>query len=53
MVAKKKTKKKPTKATRTAGKNLTPKKELAKKRRIPKKKSAKIITPLIKENATA
>ena len=41
MVAKKKTEKKPTKATRTAGKKVTPKKELAKKARILKEKSAK------------
>ena len=46
MVAKKKSKKKPAKATRTVGKKATPKKELAnKKRAIPKKKSAKKPAP--------
>jgi hypothetical protein len=45
MAAKKKTKKKPTKVTRTAGK-VTPRKNLAsKKRGIPKKKSQKKPTP--------
>jgi len=50
MVAKKKTKKKPTKVTRTAGKKVTPRKKLAKKlankkRGIPKKKSTKKPAP--------
>jgi hypothetical protein len=46
MSAKKKTKKKPSKATRTAGKKVTPKKELAnKKRGIPKKKLTKKPAP--------
>ena len=46
MAAKKKTKKKPTKVTRTAGKKVTPRKNLAsKKRGIPKKKSTKKPAP--------
>jgi len=46
MSAKKKTKKKPSKATRTAGMKVTPKKELAnKKRGIPKKKLTKKPAP--------
>ena len=50
MSAKKKTKKKPSKATRTAGKKATPRKKLAnKKRGIPKKKLTKKPAP---KNAT-
>src|ERR1039458_8508769 len=46
MAAKKKTNKRPTKATRTAGKKATPTKKLAnKKRGIPKKKSTKKPVP--------
>src|SRR5271169_801961 len=46
MSAKKKTKKKPSKATRTAGKKVTPRKKLAnKKRAIPKKKLTKKPAP--------
>ena len=46
MAAKKKTKKKPTKATRTADKKATPTKKLANKNRgIPKKKSTKKPAP--------
>ena len=46
MSAKKKTKKKPSKATRTAGKKVTPRKKLAnKKRGIPKKKLTKKPAP--------
>ena len=46
MSAKKKTKKKPSKATRTAGKKVTPRKKLAdKKRAIPRKKLTKKPAP--------
>jgi len=46
MSAKKKTKKKPSKATRTDGKKVTPRKKLAnKKREIPKKKLTKKPAP--------